>query len=213
MPPRGSLASQTGLDLKTAREEVRSPLEFQRQGGTRELGRGQVAQVARTVLGGFGAVNRDGSVFQDEPGGGRKEDPTCELEPRSLHLGSVFLEMGAACLTPERPLGSVHFGSWEVLWAGCWLLSCPEMALGESRDRSLCLQTTCMRPSPSQPGRGAGAFSRGPSWSSQARDGTATGRASAAQALFLVPWHNAHPSLPGSSFLWHRVRSWCMLKE
>lgn len=92
-PPRGSLASQTGLELKVAREEVRSPLEFRGRGGC-----GQVAQVAQTAIGRFGAMNQDGSVFQDEPGGGRKEDPTCELEPRSLHLGSVFLEMGAASL-------------------------------------------------------------------------------------------------------------------
>lgn len=60
---------------------------------------------------------------------------------------------------------------------------------------------------------GARAFSCGPSRSSQASDGTATGWASAAQALSLVPWHYACPSLPGSSFPWHRVRSWCMLKE
>lgn len=60
---------------------------------------------------------------------------------------------------------------------------------------------------------GARTFSGGPSRSSQARDGTATGRASAAQASFLVPWPGAYPALPGSSLPWHRVRSWCMLKE
>lgn len=187
---------------------MRSPLEFQGLGGTRELGRGQVAP---TAIGRFGAVNRDGSVFQDEPGEGRKEDLTCELEPRCLHLGSVFLEMGAASLLrghlEEATLG---VGKSCALAAGS---SAGQKWPSESGERSLCLQGTCMRPSPSQPGRGAGTFSCGPSWSSQARDGTATGRASAAQALFLVPWHNAHPSLPGSSFPWHRVRSWCMLKE
>lgn len=45
------------------------------------------------------------------------------------------------------------------------------------------------------------------------QDGTATGWASAAQALSLGAWHDACPSLPGSSFSWHGVRSWCMLKE
>lgn len=34
-------------------------------------------------------AGRDGWVFQDEPGGGRKEDPKHELEPGSLHLGSL----------------------------------------------------------------------------------------------------------------------------
>lgn len=49
----------------------------------------------------------------------------------------------------------------------------------------------------------AGAFSCCPSRSSQALDGTDTGWASAARALFLASWHVAHPSLPGSSFPWH----------
>lgn len=154
--------------------EARSPGEL---GGVRWL-----RQPRRTWSG-----KQDGCVFLDEPERGRKEDPTRELEPRSLGLGSAFLEMGAASLL--RGLGNGRSGSWEVLGAGSRPHQAPLCPPG-SGDRS-CRSPAC-RPGPGlglgprshQPSSGRACHRRDPTWSP-------------------VPWCSARPSLLGSGSPWH----------
>lgn len=149
-------------------------------------------------------------MFQDEPEK-KEEDPTHELEPRSLHLGPVFLEMGAASLlggnlevaTPE---------SWEVLGAGSPPLSWPASAW-EGVGQVLVLAENLPEALPESAGPRAGPLAVVLARPSRASDVTAAGWAPAAPALSLIPWYNSRPSLPGPSFPWHRAGSWCMLKE
>lgn len=113
----------------------------------------------------------------------------------------VFQEMGTAFLLR---------GDWEVATLGVgrswsWLAA-PQPASNwrmERIEQVLVLAENLSEAQPEPARSGLGAFSCGPSRSSQASNGTATNWASAAQALSLVPWHDARPSLAGSSFPWH----------
>lgn len=108
----------------------------------------------------------------------------------------------------KRPLGELG-GPGGAGWLS---LSRPWIAVRESGAGPCACREPARGPAGVSQARAEG-LSCGPSRSRQASDGTATGWASAAQALSLGAWHDACPSLPGSSFSWHGVRSWCMLKE
>ena len=100
-------------------------------------------------------------------------------------------------------------GDLEVATSGVgrsWRLAAPQLASNwrvETMEQVLVLTENLSQAQPESASSGLGAFSCGPSRSSQASNGTVTSWASAAQALSLVPWHDARPSLSGSSFPWH----------
>lgn len=135
-------------------------------------------------------------MSQEEEG---RKTQSMILSPESCIWDLSFPGNGN-CLTPEKGLGSGHFGSWEVLEAGC-PLSWP--TVGTQSGAGPVLAENLPEAQPESARSGLGAFRRGPSRSSRASDGPATSWASAAQALSLVPWHDACPSLPGYSFPWH----------
>lgn len=95
-------------------------------------------------------------------------------------------------------LGSSHFGSWEVLWAGCPPTQLARIGPRREWGQVLVLADDLPEVQPESVRSGAGAFS-----CDSSKGWDLTDWASAAQALPLGPWHDAYPSLPGSSFPWH----------
>lgn len=168
-PPPGAPgpgASPTGVGPQVAGEAVRSPeprsLEARSSAGS-WAGSGAGAAT------GPGAAQQDGRVFLDEPERGRKEDPTRELEPRSLHLGSAFLAVGAA---------SLRRGSWEMATWGVgrsWgLAPAPQLAtLCPRREQGQVLPEPRLSARPGAVPSAVGP--PGPAGSSQASAGPAVG--------------------------------------
>lgn len=183
-PPPGAPgpgASQTGVEPQVAGEAVRSP---ELRSLEARSGAGSWAGSGAGTATGTWRGTQDGRVFLDEPERGRKEDPTRELEPRSLHLGSAFLAVGAA---------SLRRGRWEMATWGVgrsWgLAPAPQLAtLCPRREQGQVLPEPRLSARP-----GAGPSAVGPRGPAKLRPGLPSAGDPAGQAWSRVPWYSARP--------------------